>query len=215
MGSNDRSINAIYRRTSTRNFEKNYQIPADIQELILNAGLQAPSPKNRQPWFFVLVEQRQARQNVSEILRKKLDVLKEERRLRKADCADLEMAGWTASLLCDCSLLIFICYERDESNEHGEEILWELSARAFETLDLQAIGAAVQNMLLQATELEVDSLWIGDVLYAHDELHAYLNLKYPFVGAVAFGKRARNTRKDIGEKCLRFEAHDAGRHNNE
>lgn len=205
MEINKKFISAIYQRRSTRSFEKGFQIPEDIQEMILTAGLHAPSPKNRQPWFFVLVEQKQTRHKISEILDKKLDVLKEERRLQKTDSTDLEMAHWTASLLRDCSLLTFVCYERDENNEHGEKINWELSAQAFEVVDLQAIGAAVENMLLQATELSIDSLWIGDVLYAHDEIRSYLNLKWPFVAAVAFGKRTQNVRKDLNEKCLRFE----------
>lgn len=35
--------------------------------------------------------------------------------------------------------------------------------------NVQAIGAAIENMLLRATELGVGSLWIGDIL-TEDEL---------------------------------------------
>ena len=34
----------------------------------------------------------------------------------------------------------------------------------FDFLNQQAIGAAIQNMLLRATELGIGSLWVGDIL---------------------------------------------------
>ncbi len=49
------TINAIENRRSIRNF-KMEKIPKDIVEDILNCGRLAPSVKNRQPWYFVILQ---------------------------------------------------------------------------------------------------------------------------------------------------------------
>ena len=47
-------MGAIEERRSIRNFKK---IKVEREKLvsILQAGLQAPSPKNRQPWRFIII----------------------------------------------------------------------------------------------------------------------------------------------------------------
>ena len=49
------TIDAIENRRSIRNFNTD-KISKDIVEDILNCGRLAPSAKNRQPWYFVIVE---------------------------------------------------------------------------------------------------------------------------------------------------------------
>ena len=45
----------IFKRRSIRLFE-NKEIPDEILHRILRAGMWAPSPKNRQPWKFIVVK---------------------------------------------------------------------------------------------------------------------------------------------------------------
>lgn len=200
------AIEMIYQRKSTRNFESKYEIPKSIQEEILNAGLRAPSPKNRQPWRYVVVDDRETLGKIECVMKKTLQDLKTKRILQNKDVSDLNMALDTAKIIGQCSLLVFLCYERDDSNNHNENIDWPLSAQAFEVADILSIGASVQNMLLAACELGIDSLWIADVLYMHDELCSMMGLKYPFVAAVAFGQAAKHQtpRKSLKEKMIRF-----------
>ncbi len=47
-----------------------------------------------------------------------------------------------------------------------------LDQRVTEMVTAQAIGAAIQNMCLQAMELEIGSLWICDSFFAEAELTA-------------------------------------------
>ena len=49
------NMNTIRSRRSIRQF-KNTPIPQGDIEKLINAGIQAPSAKNRQPWRFVVVE---------------------------------------------------------------------------------------------------------------------------------------------------------------
>ena len=52
--------------------------------------------------------------------------------------------------------------------------------------DVQAIGAAAQNMALQATSMGIGSLWIGNIFFAYEELTEWLG-KGQMVLAMAFG----------------------------
>ena len=68
---------------------------------------------------------------------------------------------------------------------------------------VQAIGAAIQNMLLAAQELGVGSLWICDVFYAYEELCAWLGETRQMIAAVSFGypdeSPGPRPRKPVGE----------------
>jgi nitroreductase len=60
------------------------------------------------------------------------------------------------------------------------DMLWIL-------VNVQSIGAAIQNMLLAAHERGVGSLWICDVFYAYEQLCAWLGETHQMVAAVSFG----------------------------
>ena len=55
---------------------------------------------------------------------------------------------------------------------------------------IQSIGAAVQNMLLRATDLEYGSCWLSGMMVAREELEKLLGIQAPerLVTAVAVGR---------------------------
>lgn len=60
-----------------------------------------------------------------------------------------------------------------------EKVMW--------SVDTQSVGAAIQNMLLKATELGLGSLWICDVFFAQEAISAWLGRKDELIAAVALG----------------------------
>jgi nitroreductase len=56
-----------------------------------------------------------------------------------------------------------------------------------DVVNIQSIGAAIQNMLLAALDLGIGSLWICDVFYAYDELRTWLGQRGQMIAAVSFG----------------------------
>ncbi len=56
-----------------------------------------------------------------------------------------------------------------------------------DVVDIQSIGASIQNMLLAAQDLGIGSLWMCDVFYAYEELSAWLGAEGEMIAAVAFG----------------------------
>ena len=192
--------NTIRQRRSTRAFDPDRTIEDSVLRRILKAGLQAPSPKNRQPWHFTCITDRDRRSQIADLLHEKLSMLRDARKADGADCSDLDLAEGSVRVLRNAPVLVVVSYLRDEANAHGAQDDWPLSARQFESADLQSIGAAIQNMLLAATEEGVDSLWMCDPLYAWPEIMRGLNLPTPFVAVVAFGYRLRSSPRDPYEE---------------
>ena len=54
-------------------------------------------------------------------------------------------------------------------------------------MDVQSIGAAIQNMLLTALECNIGTLWICDVFYADNELCEWLGQTHELIAAVSLG----------------------------
>jgi len=54
-------------------------------------------------------------------------------------------------------------------------------------VDIQSIGAAIQNMLLAAQTLGLGSLWICDIFFAYDALVEWLGAEGEMIAAVSLG----------------------------
>jgi nitroreductase len=165
---------AIAQRRSIRKF-KDEPVPDEIIEQILHAATLAPSGKNRQPWhFYVVKEDKRA-----EMVR----VMREGMARLKGLGVPLGSAEWTAKVMEQAPITVFIYNENAEFAEVPKDIGDFLG----HLVDVQSIGAAIQNMLLAALELDLGSLWICDVFYAYEELCAWLGTEQQMIAAVSFG----------------------------
>lgn len=203
MNNNEPTItDVIYSRSSTRCYDETIQIDHMTLRKILQAGMRAPSSKNRQPWHYTVIVNKQRLREIADMLILDIDKLRKYREMKKKDTDDLKMAEMSADILKQVSALVLVGYERDESIEHYDPVKWEISAPQFEIVDTMSIGASVENMILQAEALGVSSLWMCDILFAHDSIRKKMDLKYPFIAAVGFGyKLSHGTlRKPIEEK---------------
>jgi nitroreductase len=168
------TIEAIAARRSIRRF-KDIPIPEETMEAILQAGIQAPSGKNRQPWRFVVVKG-EKRSDMVRIMRDGLDNAKREGRATGS-------AEWTVKVMEHAPVTVFV-FDPDGVRPwlpHAVDQMFN------ELVDIQSVGAAIQNMLLAAQDLGIGSLWICDVLSAYEELCSWLGEKGEMVAAVSFG----------------------------
>jgi len=71
--------------------------------------------------------------------------------------------------------------------------------------DVQAIGASIQNMLLASFEMELGSVWLGEILNNKYEVHKLLDTpeNFELMAIVALGypvnKEQKSTRKNLHE----------------
>lgn len=180
------TLESIYKRKSTRSFQDS-KISNDVLRRILCAGMQAPSPKNDQPWRFLVVEGKDKRETIANILEQQLNVLKCENDLMGIHRRDIDEAFESVRILREASIIVFVYLDIGSYEIHDDYTKWPLNAKDAECTHIMAVGAAIQNMLLAATESGVDSLWIGDIFYAYNKLEKYLGHEGCIMAAVALG----------------------------
>ena len=189
-------IAEIEKRRSIRKFEDR-EVPCEMLEQIVSAGLCAPSSKNRQPWKFVVTTDN-AKQEALWAMERGLKREKHEPFLPES-VGNLADAEHTLKVMRQAYAVIFVV------NTLGAEFTQALTVdeRVYEICNAQSIGAAIQNMSLAAVELGLGSLWVCNTFFAQQELNERLNTDGELFAALAVGYAAESPpprpRKPISE----------------
>ena len=95
----------------------------------------------------------------------------------------------TCNVIRDCSALVLVFADITD-----------------EVMDIQSVGACIENMVLRARDLDVASLWIGYILKVESELQRKFSLEKRLIAAVALGytdhfpsKRPRKSLVEVTE----------------
>lgn len=173
-------LDAIMNRRSIRKY-KPESIPKPIIEQIIKAGIAAPSSKNRQPWKFV-VATGDSKEEVIEVFKKGIEREKKMPML-PISAKYINGAENTLNIMRQAPVLIFV------ANTLGTDVTGTLTVeeRVSEICNTQSIGAAIENMILEAAELGLGSLWICDTYFAHKELCEWMNVDGEMCAALALG----------------------------
>lgn len=173
-------IDAIKNRRSIRKY-KNAEVPHDMVEEIIQAGMLAPSSKNRQPWRFIVVTG-EAKDELIAVMQRGLEREKKVPFLTES-VPYISGAEYTLGIMKQAPVVIFIM------NEIGVELTKTITIEEHvsEICNAQSIGAAIENMTLTATELGLGSLWICDTYFAYAELLEWLHTKGELFAAMTVG----------------------------
>lgn len=169
-------MDAIENRKSIRKF-KDKQVSKEIIEDLINCARLAPSAKNRQPWKFVVVNEKIK----SEIIRILIEKEKE---------LDVKNSiKTTVEVMRQAPILILVL--------KNKENYWK-------TGDTLSIGAAIEHICLRATDLGLGSLWVRDTVYAEKEIKKLIPVgEKELICAVLIGypqeNPGRRPRKDLDE----------------
>ncbi len=166
---------AIEQRRSIRRYQDRVVSEDDIRA-ILRAATLAPSGKNTQPWRFVVVQGDEKRAEMVALMRQGIE-------MRVARGIDPGSSRRTAGIMARAPVTIFVfdgqvSVDRNEPSSIGD---------LMDIVDIQSIGAAVQNMLLAALDRGLGTLWICDIFYAQEELCEWLGERHLLVAAVSLG----------------------------
>lgn len=162
----------IRKRRSTRSFDNIKVSKKSVLDILYYANM-APSAKNRQPWRFLIVNDKDKKFIVNTMLdwnkNNKNFVYKDEH--NKIINNSIKKS---AEIINQSPVLILVFKEQNE--------MWERS-------DTLSIGAAIENALLRATDLGFGSLWIADVMQVYDQIMDHFNFKsMELVSAISIGK---------------------------
>lgn len=178
-------MDAINSRKSIRKFKK---VKINAQELkqIIKAGTLAPSAKNRQPWYFYVIQDKELDILLNSIS-DGIENLSKEYKDRGISRPDIDGARNTLKSMQQASTVILVACKKKYKDSFSDDVNWYLHALDIETADILSIGAAIEHMLLKATEMGYGTLWVCDIFYAYPEIVKYLRTHDAIVSAICIG----------------------------
>lgn len=174
----------ILNRFSCREFSSKALTDSQIIE-ILNAARYAPSPKNRQPWRFSIIRNEDRREFVK-IFKKDGNIFCHADKLN-----EFNSENQTNKILNEADTIILVFNLYYSRTVLGKDDL------LFDVTNIQAIGAAIENMLLKATSMGIGSLWICDVFSHNKQICSQYCPNGQLIAAVAFGYPKKNSSKSF------------------
>ena len=142
----------------------------DLNKIINNAII-APSAKNRQPWRFYILNKKE-RNKIADMM----DAW--EKGIKENEFGIVTTIHRSANIMRTASDVILVY-------KYGEKVIYK------ETVDILSIGAAIENMILTATDLGISSTWIADVRFILCDVNKYLKIEnMDLMSGIAFGYRA-------------------------
>jgi nitroreductase len=173
-------IEAIEKRRSVRKFKKK-EIDKDILINILKAGICAPSPKNNQPWKFVILTAG-SKNELVKIIKNGFENIKSSFGLIIDEKNFLSSAQATLKIMEEAPVIILVINTKNKNTERQTPV-----KKFLEMANVQSIGASIENILLAALEYGIGSLWISDIYYTVSEIAKWLKTEGQITAAVALG----------------------------
>ncbi|MBI3599683.1 MAG: nitroreductase family protein [Nitrospinae bacterium] len=170
-------IEIIKSRRSVREY-RDKEVEGELLHLILEAGCNAPSAHNAQPWYFGIVKG-EKKEKISGAIReyyKKMvfglnSVLEQSARI--IDSAPVIITVWN-----HCPLSSRIEKIKDIPPEYKGII------RDYE---IQSISAAIENMWIAATALGLGMAWLGITVFCEKEIKELLNIRGNLITILSVG----------------------------
>ena len=156
-------------RRSVRQYQTR-PVARELVEQVLEAARWAPSPHGRQPWRFVVITRQEVKAQLTE-------------RMGEIWQRQLQMDGQAAEIVAirkeksrqrilGAPAIIIACLYLEDLDRYPDE-----KRQADETtMAIQSIGAAIQNMLLMAYDLGLDTGWMCAPLFCPEIVCEALNL---------------------------------------
>lgn len=157
------------------------QVVQEKLELMIDAARLAPSAKNRQPWRFYILTDKQ-----------KNDIANMMYEWDKNNRDEKTSVKGSANQMKEANKVIMVYYPLYKSK--NKNIYYKKT-------DYLSIGAAIENMLLKCTYMNLGSCWCCDTLYLEEAINQYLNIKnYEQIAAILVGYP-----KEIPPRCKKLE----------
>lgn len=167
----------VMSRRSVRSY-LNKEIPREVLEEIVEAGVHAPSATNLQPWYFVIINSEEQRKKFAAVMSRVADAV--EGNLRERFAKHPQIVNSTLHFLRSLggapTCVLAFCYKPDYP--YAKEIV------------LQSVAAAIENMLLASVDHGVSGCWMTAPIEAMvgDELRdTFAPGKGQLVAAVTLG----------------------------
>jgi coenzyme F420-0:L-glutamate ligase / coenzyme F420-1:gamma-L-glutamate ligase len=145
-------------------------VPRELVEQTIEAAGWAPSPHGAQPWRFVVITRAEVKEKLAEAM------AGEWRRNLEMDGQDQEIVDTRLSKsrerVTGSPVLVVPCLYLEDLDRYPDEARQQAEV----TMAVQSLGAAVQNLLLSAYSLGLDTGWMCAPLFCPEAVQEALEL---------------------------------------
>lgn len=203
-------LNTILNRRSIREYSDKKISKKDIIK-ILKAGHFAPSPKNSLPWYFVVIQNKNI---IRKIMTFETPDRPEGENMLKLDAKMTGKPEIDKIIKKSCNdkkvdfpnFIVAIFFNRKQSIFYDSKFYGNKNKKDYKKItdfsysDLIGVGCAIQNMVLTAESLGINSCITGDLLEKGVEENIYNWLEvsseeYQLVGGIRFGYPKSNKKQ--------------------
>lgn len=150
-------------------------VPRDLVELTIEAARWAPSPHGAQPWRFVVITRPELKETLAQAMGE------EWRRNLGMDGDDPEVVETRArqshNRIVSTPVLIIPCLYLSDLHTYSDPARQE----AERTMAIQSLGAAIQNLLLSACSLGLNTGWMCAPLFCPEVVAEALGLQLDLI----------------------------------
>lgn len=201
-------LEAIYARKSIRKF-KDEAVPKEDILKMLEAATQAPSPKHQQNWNFVVLTNRELINKMADIVTESHEKLGEIAKTEKDRKIHMSVIKYYTCFKNAPAVIIvygseykMIEYKILKENNAPQEVLDVLVSPQSAA---QGIGAAVENILLAATEMGYGTCYMTGPMHAKKEIEELIGFEkegYKLMSMISLGVAEDDTPKQPPRKPL-------------
>ncbi len=162
---NNETLKTIAKRHSTRKFAEK-KLTEEQLTAVLEAANYAPSAHNSQSWKFIILEG-EKKQALADLVSAKAS------EFPRPSSVLLRMS---ARSILSAPAVIAVANTGELIN-HGTELFKvdkEVGLDFFRTMEIQSSAAAVENLLLAATSIGLETVWLGIMYLVKDEVLKFL-----------------------------------------
>jgi len=157
-------------RRSVRHFAPG-EIPRGVITSAIEAAGWAPSPHGTQPWRFVVLESREPRVVLADAMEATWET---QLAMDGQDAATIAIRrAKSRERMLDASYLLIVCLWLEDLDVYPDPA----RQAAEETMAVQSLGAAVQNLLLALHQAGVDAGWMCAPLFCPEVVREALRLR--------------------------------------
>lgn len=166
----ERKLKEIFQRKGCRNFDSSQKVSKEELELIMKAGQAAPSAKNRQPYYFVGIINKECRKEIylaaENGRRRQFSHLSKE----ELDAKAKGEIGSNDNTIYEASAAILVFRASDPKYSEAKDQSENLNIK-----EEQGVANAAYSMMLQAEHMRFSTGWICSPLYIEKEIKKILS----------------------------------------
>lgn len=202
-------IECMYKRKSIRQFKEG-QVPREDIKKCLEAAIEAPSPKHQQNWYFVVLQDEKKVKELAKIVELSHERIGQLCKDEKEKQYFMKFMKYY-TLFKDAPTVVLVY---SKPYDMIEEKILRASGTSEETIEklkapqsaAQAIGAAVENFLLAATELGYGTCYMTGPTHAKLEIENYMansvGEEYELMSMIAMGIPEEHTHEKPKRKPI-------------